>query len=285
MSSYTKLFRSIIHSTIWRADDSTRLVWVTMLALADRDGMVEASIPGLADAARVTVTQCHAALVTLLAPDHYSRSQEDEGRRIREVPGGWALVNYVAHRERYGKEERRENARERQRLKRERDRHAKSQPSRAVTKSNIYAEAEAEREPPSPLPEQNEAKAPARRDLMALSLNPLRADVLELHAAYRAAFGLAHHKLTGSTDVNALHLSDAIDAHGLAACLLVLRYAPEDGMVSGKADERGQKHEKISYVFGNPDTFARILRAAESREGKASNQVSGREAAARAREL
>ena len=53
MSGYTKLHSNIIHSTIWRAPNHVRLVWITMLALCDRDGVVEASVPGLADAARV----------------------------------------------------------------------------------------------------------------------------------------------------------------------------------------------------------------------------------------
>ena len=139
-------------------------------------------------------------------------------------------------------------------------------------------------DPPTPLPPAA-PNQPARRDLMALSLQPLREDVTQLHAAYRKTFGLAHHRLTGSTDVNALHLSDAIDAHGLEACLLVLRYATEDGMVSGKTDERNQKHEKISYIFGNPDTFARILRAAEEREGKSARKRSAREVVEEARRL
>ena len=44
MSGWTKLFSNIIHSTIWREDNATRLVWVTMLAMANRNGVVESSI-------------------------------------------------------------------------------------------------------------------------------------------------------------------------------------------------------------------------------------------------
>jgi len=57
-AGYTKLFSSIVHSTVWRESNHVRLVWVTLLALCDRDGRVEASVPGLADAARVTVPEC-----------------------------------------------------------------------------------------------------------------------------------------------------------------------------------------------------------------------------------
>ena len=43
MPGYTKLFNSILASTIWRADDKTRIVWITLLAMADKHGIVEAS--------------------------------------------------------------------------------------------------------------------------------------------------------------------------------------------------------------------------------------------------
>src|SRR3990167_2677294 len=98
MSGYTKLFNSILASTIWRAPDTTRLVWITMLAMADKDGIVEASIPGLADFARVSLTACEQALAELAAPDIYSRSKEEEGRRIERMEGGWRLINHGKYR-------------------------------------------------------------------------------------------------------------------------------------------------------------------------------------------
>ena len=41
MSSYTKLHNSLLASTIWREDDKTRLVWITLLVMTDRHGLVE----------------------------------------------------------------------------------------------------------------------------------------------------------------------------------------------------------------------------------------------------
>lgn len=119
--SYTKLFGSIIHSTIWREAAHVRLVWVTMLALSDRDGKVEASVPGLADASRVTLAECEDALKRLLQPDRHSRSQVEEGRRIRAVRGGWELVNHGYYHDLQSKDDLREKAALRQRKKRERD--------------------------------------------------------------------------------------------------------------------------------------------------------------------
>lgn len=62
VTGFTKLFSTIVHSTVWREDMHVKVVWVTMLALADRNGEVQASLPGLADAARVSLRQCTDAL-------------------------------------------------------------------------------------------------------------------------------------------------------------------------------------------------------------------------------
>ena len=121
--SYTKLSSTLVHSTVWRESAETRVVWITMLALADQHGEIQASIPGLADVARVTVGQCERALAVFLAPDPYSRSKTLEGRRIVAIPGGWSIVNYDLYRGLLSLDHRRALARDRQARKRERDRH------------------------------------------------------------------------------------------------------------------------------------------------------------------
>lgn len=127
MNGYTKLFGSIVASTIWREDDKTRIVWVTMLAMANKHGDVEASIPGLSDLARVSIADVEKALATLLAPDGYSRTKDYEGRRISPIEGGWHILNHSKYREKMSKDERRnylarKQAERRARLKAESDR-------------------------------------------------------------------------------------------------------------------------------------------------------------------
>lgn len=92
--TYTKLFTSITVSTIWQEPMETRLTWITMLAMADQNGDVYASIPGLARMANVPMDKVEAALACLLAPDPYSRSKENDGRRVEEIDGGWRLLNH-----------------------------------------------------------------------------------------------------------------------------------------------------------------------------------------------
>jgi len=99
---YTKLFSSIITSTIWQEDDKTRILWITMLALSDSEGKVEGSVPGLARMAKISVKECEKSLAKLASPDTYSRSKEHEGRRIKDVDGGWMLLNRVKYRDKTG---------------------------------------------------------------------------------------------------------------------------------------------------------------------------------------
>lgn len=108
MAGYTKLFNSILASTIWREDDKTRIVWITLLAMADKNGVAEGSVPGLADLARVEIEEAEAALVKLMSPDPYSRTTEHEGRRIEKVDGGWAVLNHAKYRSKMSADERRE---------------------------------------------------------------------------------------------------------------------------------------------------------------------------------
>lgn len=102
------MFSSIIASSVWCESDKTRLVWITMLAMADKTGVVEAAVPGLANAARVTIDDCKLAIEKFLAPDPDSRTSDNEGRRIEKIEGGWRLLNYAKYRAKLDAEERRE---------------------------------------------------------------------------------------------------------------------------------------------------------------------------------
>ncbi len=114
MAGYTKLFSTILASTIWKAPDKTRIVWITLLAMADQRGIAEGSIPGLAGFANVTVEECETALAELMAADKYSRTKDWDGRRIEEVDGGWLLLNHGKYRAKMNSDERREYLRKKQ---------------------------------------------------------------------------------------------------------------------------------------------------------------------------
>lgn len=94
-----------------------------MLALADRDGVVYGSIPGLADSAHITLEECESALQKFQEPDKYSSTKDYDGRRIEVVVGGWRLLNYFKYRELQSLEDVREKARIRVQNHRARKKH------------------------------------------------------------------------------------------------------------------------------------------------------------------
>lgn len=149
---FTKIFEGMLGSTVWLEDSDTRVVWLTLLLRADRDGIVEGSIPGLAHQARVSLANCAAALQKFLAPDEFSRTKDHEGRRIREVPGGWEILNHALYRDKASPEEFRAKAAERQRRRRKLlsqkrdDVTLSNASSRGVALSNDIAEADTEAE-------------------------------------------------------------------------------------------------------------------------------------------
>lgn len=100
MDGYTKLHAKILVSSIWNAPDHVRLLWITLLALADDRGNVEGSVAGIATMARMSVESTADALRILSGPDPDS-SDGTTGERIRQVgPGVWFVINHERYRDR-----------------------------------------------------------------------------------------------------------------------------------------------------------------------------------------
>ncbi len=156
--AFTKVHQSILQSSLWCEDSDTKVVWITLLALADKHGEVAGSIPGLARTAGVPLERCQAAIAKFLSPDPFSRTPDNEGRRLEAIDGGWALVNYAKYRHEASKEDAKERNAKRQ--QRHRDKAllgvTRNASSRSVTQNRDIAEAEAEADkdiggkPPSP---------------------------------------------------------------------------------------------------------------------------------------
>jgi hypothetical protein len=109
---YVKVFASILTSTLWALDDATRIVWITLLALADKEGFVRASPSGLARLANVDEDKVRVAIEKLESPDKDSGSQGFDGRRLERVEGGFLLLNYKKYRDLKDAETRREQVRD-----------------------------------------------------------------------------------------------------------------------------------------------------------------------------
>lgn len=187
MTGYTKLFGSIVASTIWREPHTIRIVWITMLAMANKTGTVEASVPGLADLARVTLDECKEALEALMQPDEYSRTPGNEGRRIQPVDGGWLILNHAKYRAKMGADEKREYFR----LKKQEQRQ-KSNPCPILSKTvkDIPSESPLSRHAEAQSQSQTDAEASTPRAPAAAS--PALSGFDEFWAAYPKRIGKAN---------------------------------------------------------------------------------------------
>lgn len=175
--SYSKLHSSIVNSSLWTAPDSVRLLFITLLAMCDRDGYVYGSKAGLQRLANVAPTAIDPWQI-LTSPDPDSsdrlRNPENEGRRIEEVPGGFRLLNFEYYRGLRNDDERREQTR--QAVARHRAKVSQGKPEKAneshgnpISEADTEPEAEAEREkdaPPEP-PKGGRVRGPFVRPTMS----------------------------------------------------------------------------------------------------------------------
>ena len=145
MAGYTKLFNSILMSSVWEESAETRIVWVTLLALSDQHGHVDGTVKSLARVSRVSIAACQRAVDTFLNPDPADRSGVDEGRRLTPEQGGWLIVNHATYRTRMSLDERRDRDKLRKRQARALSaaRPQTSESVRDVSQAEAEAEAEA----------------------------------------------------------------------------------------------------------------------------------------------
>jgi hypothetical protein len=182
--SYAKLYSSILDSSIWSEDDTTRIVWITMLAMATRNGIVHASEGGLARRANVSVEDCRRALGVLASPDSDDKSGVMQGVRVIPMQGCWQLVNFEFYRE-----------------VRSIDAVRKSQWRERNQKGNSECPGQSQMSPPDTAP----TPAPEASPEGSISSKPDGSDakaaqVREVFEHWRAKLGSPKKKLTGDRD-------------------------------------------------------------------------------------
>ena len=99
MKTYAPLFSTLIDSSVWGESKEVRILWITMLAKKDKNGLVESTLPGLARAAVLTLEECEGALAILESPDPHSRTPDNKGIRVRQVLDGWLVLNHAKYRD------------------------------------------------------------------------------------------------------------------------------------------------------------------------------------------
>ncbi len=111
---YNKLFSKIVDSSIWLEPTPTRIVWLMFIAVMNEDGFVQfASVANVAHRARITDEEAEQAIKILESPDPNSADEDNDGRRIEKVPGGWMILNATKYRDLVTREMQRAANRER----------------------------------------------------------------------------------------------------------------------------------------------------------------------------
>ena len=146
---YVKVFSDLLQSSLWCEDSDTRIVWLTLLLMADQDGVVRSTAPGIANHARVKLDVTRKALEKFESPDPDSRTAANEGRRIERIDGGYFILNYGLYRALKTQEERRAAVRKRVRRHRERKKEQPPECNADVTQSNpIQTQTQRQKETP-----------------------------------------------------------------------------------------------------------------------------------------
>jgi len=152
MSGYTKLFSSILASSIWNESDVVRIVWVTMLAMSDKTGRVDASVGGIAHQARKSREETENALSVLMSPDSDSKNSKHDGRRIEQIDsGGYIILNYTIYRDGLSDDPETVGSRERMRKYREKRNSDATSRNSGVGVVDVLEEGESEREKKKPV--------------------------------------------------------------------------------------------------------------------------------------
>lgn len=203
---------------------------------------------------------------------------------VDPIDGGWKLHNYSRHGLSAAEVERRKDAARERKRKWQKNKLGTQEERRSEHVPDAPMERDSERgsdDPPFPSPsptpgEEIPLPPPEPRtkppDPMSDSLRGRRTqdhpDVVRVFDTWKLAHGFTGAKFRSPADARADVLFEAVKTYGVGPCLRVLEASKTDPMVTGKADERGQEHRKIEYLF-SPSTFDRLLRAADEQDRRA----------------
>jgi len=95
---FAKLDDGILKSSIMAERPEIFKVFIALLASSNWEGLAKVSPIFLASACHLSQEVVDRALERLSSPDKYSRSSEEEGRRIKRVEGGFLVINYKKYR-------------------------------------------------------------------------------------------------------------------------------------------------------------------------------------------
>ena len=102
MAGYTPVFDSVFQGSLCGHYPETA-AWLFLLALADKNGCVDASPQFISVITGMPVSELEACIRQFCEPDPNSRTPDDEGRRLELIdssrPWGWRIINHGKYRE------------------------------------------------------------------------------------------------------------------------------------------------------------------------------------------
>ena len=126
---YGKVFESMYDGTIsedWRA----LVTMQQLIVLCDADGVVDMTPKAISGRTGIPIEHIQAGIEVLESPDPYSRTPDEEGRRIIRLdehrPWGWYLVNHEKYKKMVNAEDVRERNRQRKAIQRNKKKNAES---------------------------------------------------------------------------------------------------------------------------------------------------------------
>jgi transposase len=94
VDTWSPLWSSIVDSSLWEEPDCVVKIFLTMLALKDRDHVYRGTAYKLAKRSNKDELEVLEALKVLSSPDSRRQEhQEFDGRRIKAVEDGWLILN------------------------------------------------------------------------------------------------------------------------------------------------------------------------------------------------
>lgn len=138
---FGKVFASMYKGTLygqWQAI----ITMQQLIVLADAEGVIDMTPPAISAHTSIPLDIIETGLKILQQPDPYSRTPDNEGRRIELIdpsrPWGWVLVNHKFYRDLASEQDRRDKTRERVRKFREKQKESGTSDSgnAPVTPSN-----------------------------------------------------------------------------------------------------------------------------------------------------
>jgi len=119
-------------------DIEIRYVWMCLLAVADREGYIDATISSLARRFNVAEDMTRKAIDAFTSPDPLSRTPDNDGKRLEPIRDtyGWKILNYEKYRDIRDEEDRREYMKEYMRKYRKRDKEDDIVNNEMFTESN-----------------------------------------------------------------------------------------------------------------------------------------------------